>query len=89
MRFMTRKRCAPYLVDKVRHWLYYTFAPKTEEVERNDIIRSLPRAMAERLVLHLNEGVLANVPLFAALSVLPSQCLCVPPSLSLCDMQHQ
>ena len=45
MRFMTRNRCAPYLIDKVRHWLYYTFSPKTEEVERTAILQSLPRAM--------------------------------------------
>ena len=45
MRFMTRNRCAPYLIDKVRHWLYYTFSPKTEEMERNAILQSLPRAM--------------------------------------------
>jgi hypothetical protein len=52
----------------VRYWIYYTFAAKTAEGERAAILAQLPPAMAERLAIHLNEGVLSNLPIFEQLS---------------------
>ena len=75
MRFMTRNRCAPYLIDKVRHWLYYTFSPKTEEVERTAILQSLPRAMVGSFSVRVTV-LLAHVTVFTRF---PTRCSLASP----------
>jgi hypothetical protein len=39
MRFLTRTRCPPYLKERVRNWIYYTYEPKAKEAERNAILQ--------------------------------------------------
>ena len=39
MRFLTHTRCPPYLKERVRNWIYYTYEPKAKEAERNSILQ--------------------------------------------------
>ena len=67
MLFLRKKRCPNFLANKVRHWVHYTHSAKAEEEERSSILQSLPPHLGEQLALHLNEGVIARIPIFSSI----------------------
>ena len=51
--FLHASHCPSYLIDTIRHWVYYTFTARKNEQERAAILVELPRNVAERLYIRV------------------------------------
>ena len=59
--FLHASHCPSYLIDTIRHWVYYTFTARKNEQERAAILVELPRNVAERLYICVYVCVYVNM----------------------------
>lgn len=62
--FLRKYHCPHYLIERVRHWIHFTYRAKIHETERGEMLAKLPSSLSHRLVLHMNDGVLLNLDIF-------------------------
>lgn len=65
--FLRKHHCPQYLIERIRHWIHFTYRAKQHEAERVEFLANLPVSLSHRLALHMNDGVLMNLEVFKGL----------------------
>jgi hypothetical protein len=62
--FLRKQHCPNYLLERIRHWIHYTYHAKNAEAERCRMLANLPSSLSQRLAMHFNEGALLQMDIF-------------------------